>query len=114
MNALRWVYQQTVGAISAPVKQGNMLGTVQVWYGEKCLAQTKMVAMHDVPVKTAPVIPERPAGFTDGGGGTLVLVILGIVVGLLVLGVLVLFTVRYTHMLSRKMRRRAARKRRRR
>lgn len=111
---LRWVYQQTVGAINAPVKQGSALGTVQVWYGEKCLAQTRMVAMHDVPVKSAPVIPERPAGIVGDDGMGVVLMIVGIVVGLLVLGVLVLLVVRYLRMLSRKMRRRATRKRRRR
>lgn len=112
VTALRWVYQQTVGTINAPVRQGSELGTVQVWYGEKCLAQTQMVAMHDVPVKTAPVIPERPTGIVDGGGGKLVLIVIGVVLGLLVLGVAILFAVRYTHILSRRMRRRAARKRR--
>lgn len=113
--ALRWVYQQTTGTISAPVQQGTKLGTVQVWYGEKCLAQTQMVAMHDVPVKTVPVVPEKPSGIVSGEGGTLVLLIVCIVVGILVVGFVVLLIIRYTRMLSRKMRRRrAARKRKRR
>lgn len=114
LTALRWVYQQTGGTINAPVQQGSKLGTVQVWYGEKCLAQTEMVAMHDVPVKTAPVVPEKPLGIVSGENGTLVLIIVGIIVGILVVGFVVLLVIRYTRMLSRKIRRRrAARKRRR-
>ena len=111
-TALRWVYQQTVNAMNAPVKQGSKLGTVQVWYGEKCLAQTQMVAMHDVPVKTEAVIPERPAGIIGDDDMGLTLIIVGSIVGLLVVGVIVLLVVRYLRMLARRMRRRATKRRR--
>lgn len=111
-TALRWDYQQTVGAISAPVKQGSELGTVQVWYGTKCLAQTQMVAMHDVPVKEAPVVPERPAGANGGGIIGILLTAAGIVAGVLVAAILVLFAIRYTKILLRTMRRRNKRRRR--
>lgn len=112
LASLRWVYQQTAGTITAPVKQGAELGTVQVWYGDKCLAQTHMVAMHDVAVKEAPVIPEHPTGGVDTGNWTLFLTIVGVILGVLLLGFIVLLALRYVRILSRKMRRRAARKRR--
>ncbi len=112
MTALRWDYQQTVGAISAPVQQGSELGTVQVWYGTKCLAQTQMVAMHDVPVKESPVVPERPAGANGGGVVGILLTVAGVIAGLLVAAILVLLAIRYTRIMLRTMRRRKKRRRR--
>lgn len=112
LSALRWVYQQTSGTITAPVKQGTVLGTVQVWYGEKCLAQTKMVAMHDVSVKAAPIIPQRPPNSNDGSWQA-VLAIGGVLVGLLILGVIFLFGLRYWRIVMHNARRREARKRKR-
>lgn len=112
LSALRWVYQQTVNAINAPVQQGSVLGTVQVWYGEKCLAQTRMVAMHDVPLKTTPIVPERPSSIISDDGVGLTVMIVGALIGLLILGVIILLVVRYLRMLSKKMRRRATKKRR--
>lgn len=110
LTALRWEYQQTVGAINAPVEQGSELGTVQVWYGEKCLAQTQMVAMHDVPVKTAPVVPQRPNGSKDGGFFGILLTVAGAAVGVVVAAVILLFAIRYTSILLRKKRRRNKRR----
>ena len=113
-TVLRWVFQQTVGTVNAPVKQGTKLGTVQVWYGDKCLAQTEMVAMHDVPAKLAPIVPEKPTGIVSGEGGAKVLAIVGIIAGVLVLGFIVLLVIRYTRILTRKLRRRRTARRRRR
>lgn len=113
VTQLRWVYQQSGSSITAPVEEGQELGQIQVWYGDKCLAQTQMVAMHDVPVKTAPVVPERPKGSADDGSWTVLLIIVGSVLGLFVLAVIILFAIRYTRILTRTMRRRAAKKRRR-
>lgn len=112
VSTLRWVYQQTAGTITAPVRQGTKLGTVQVWYGEKCLAQTQMVAMHDVAVQTAPVIPERPAGIMNDESWLPVLLIVGILVGLLLIGIVIVRVMRYVRIRRRRARREARKRRR--
>lgn len=45
---LTWIYGDAVGSLKAPVEQGQVLSTIQVWYGAKCLAQTELVAMNGV------------------------------------------------------------------
>lgn len=77
---LKWVYEDQHGTISAPVEKGQTLGTVQVWYGTKCLAQTDMVAMHAVAPYQTPVIPEKPAAKQNGSWLMLLLVLVGLVV----------------------------------
>ena len=70
------------------MKAGEKLGTVQVWYGEKCLAQTDMVAMNDVPLAQTPSIPEKP-GFIESGEGLSLLfkvLIIGVIAAILVVG----------------------------
>ncbi len=57
---LTWIYGDSVGTLTAPVEEGQVLSAVQVWYGSKCLAQTDLVAANAVPVYQAPVIPEKP------------------------------------------------------
>ena len=77
---LKWNYQPNSGTFAAPVVKGQKLGTVEAWYGTKCLAQTDMVAMHDVGVYQAPVIPEKPESKDGGNWLTFLLVLLGIAV----------------------------------
>lgn len=112
-SLLRWVYQRTSDTIKAPVELGQTMGIVQAWYGEKCLAQTEMVAMHAVAAEAAPVVPQRPAGMGGNGNWNVFLMIAGAIVGLLLIAVVALFAVRYSRILMRVLRRRAARKRRR-
>ncbi len=57
---LTWIYGDFAGTITAPVEKGQVISSVQVWYGSKCLAQADLVAANAVPVWQAPVIPERP------------------------------------------------------
>jgi D-alanyl-D-alanine carboxypeptidase (penicillin-binding protein 5/6) len=77
-NALRWVYEENSSTLQAPIQKGQKLGQVQVWYGTKCLAQTQMVAMNDVAIQQAPVVPDKPV-FADSDSWLLVLGIAGVV-----------------------------------
>ncbi len=77
---LRWDYQEQSGSITAPVEKGQKLGSAQVWYGTKCLAQTDMVAINSVEKYQAPVIPGKPAAKQSGSWLTLFLVLIGLVV----------------------------------
>lgn len=75
---LRWDFQEQSESITAPVMKGQKVGTAQVWYGAKCLAQTDMVAMNAVEEYRAPVIPEKPKSNQSGSWLTLFLVLVGL------------------------------------
>lgn len=104
-NLLRWVYQENSTTVSAPVEKGQILGTVQVWYGSKCLAQTDMVAMNAVEKYQQPVIPQKPESVFGGSWLLLLLALAGIVVAvfLVILGMRITQIMRY----RRKQRRRS-------
>ena len=34
--------------LTAPIKEGQQIGTVEVWYGDKCVGQCSLLAMYDV------------------------------------------------------------------
>lgn len=106
-SQLKWVYEKQDSTIAAPVKKGQQIGVTQVWYGTKCLAQTDMLAMHDVEVYQAPVIPEKPA---NQGGSFLIflLVLLGLVVVgfLVVIGLRAFRILRYQRRKKRRSRKR--------
>lgn len=53
---LTWIYPDAAGTLTAPVKKGQKISSVQVWYGSKCLAQINLVAAHEVPVWKAPAV----------------------------------------------------------
>ena len=101
-NALRWVYEESTGVLNAPVKKGQQIGQVQVWYGTKCLAQTRMVAMNDVNVYQAPVIPEKPV-FAESGSWIMLLVA---VLAILIVAFLILLGIRTTKVIKHKRRQR--------
>lgn len=108
---LRWSYQLGSGTITAPVSAGQELGSVQLWYGDKCLAQTKMVAMHGVPVKTAPIIPEHPSGISAEGFRNTLLILAGILIGMVLLGIVIVLVMRYSRVLKRTLRHKQKRRR---
>lgn len=76
---LRWIYEATGDTITAPVKKGQKLGSVQVWFGSKCLAETDMVAMNKVEVYQAPVVPEKPQKADEGNWLVVILILVGTV-----------------------------------
>lgn len=104
-SLLRWVYTQKDTALTAPVEKGQSIGSVQVWYGEKCLAQTDMVAMNAVAVEREPVIPEAPVK-EDSGSWKALVVTLGVFGGMIVLFLLVMTVLRFVGNMRRKARRR--------
>lgn len=107
-SQLRWAYQESGSSISAPVNKGQTLGTVQVWYGSKCLAQTEMVAMNAVEVYQAPVVPKKPEAVFGGSWLMLLLILAGIAA----VGFLVVLSMRATQIIrhQRKHKRRSRRR----
>ncbi len=83
-SQLSWVYGTAVGEIQAPVTAGQVISTLQVWYGDLCLAQTDLAAMNAVDIWKEPVDGSRPVQEEDNGAKT-VLIIVGICLGLVIL-----------------------------
>lgn len=108
LSQLRWVYQPTEGTITAPVEQGQKLGIAQAWYGDKCLAQTDMIAMNRAEVFQAPVVPEKPNNNRDSGSWTALLIVL---LGALGVFAAIIFTMRGIRIVQIKMRRRRRQRR---
>lgn len=68
------------GGISAPVKQGQAVGTLEVWFRTVCVAQCDLVAIHDVDEPgTNNVIITPDSGAADRFPWKTVLLICGVV-----------------------------------
>ena len=82
-DQLSYRYADIPGSNNAPIKKGQNVATLQVWYGSLCIAQTDIYAMNDVPVayvKTA-AVSQAVNAFRIGP----VLVVLAIVIIIIVL-----------------------------
>jgi len=111
---LRWVYPDTVGSVAAPVQAGQKIASVEVWYGELCIAQTDLLAMNDVDVYVPQTEPDMPAYLQEERAGKLIAIIAGVLLGIIVLVFLSLVVIRYVRiaaMQAKRRRRRASRRR---
>lgn len=106
---LTWIYGETAGVISAPVAEGQVISSVQVWYGAKCLAQADLVAANAVNVYTPPVAPTEPEGGADGKIGRVVGMAAAAVLGAAVVFVLIRAGSKWLLKLKRNARRRRRR-----
>ena len=104
LTQLRWVYLDANSSLTAPVEKGQKLGAVQVWYGQKCLAETDMVAMNQVLPHTAPVVPEKIRTQVNTQGWKTVLWVISVIAVLLLLCMLGLLTARAMRNMSRSAR----------
>ena len=109
---LTWVYNKVDQTITAPVEQGQMIATAQLWFGETCLVQTELIAMNAVDVYVAPTIPELQEG--SGFDFAMLFVVLGILLGIAVVFVLVILILRGISMARIRARQRRRRQNRRR
>lgn len=110
---LRWDYE--AAALTAPIAQNQAVSSLQVWYGNKCIAQTSLVSINAVPVYAAPIVPEITLPETDDNGSwTSLIVIVGAVLALFVLYFLFLILRRSIQNAAQRKRRRRRRMSRRR
>lgn len=105
-SQIKWVHQQTNSNITAPVQQGDKLGVIQAWYGDKCLAQTDLVAMNHVPKYQSPNVPEKPQAKGGATGWLIALGIVGGIVAVVLVAFLVLVLVRSAHVMRHRRRNR--------
>ena len=82
--------------LSAPIKKGDVIGSVEVWFRGLCVGRSDLVAMFDVNEPGVYNVSLQPAGGTGSGGQWVTWVLIGgiVVLGLLILAGLVLLTVR--------------------
>lgn len=73
-------YQQNISDLTAPIAAGEELTAVQVWYGNVCVAQSPIVAMNAVAVRTTVTQNED----SDNDGFTTFLIVLAVVLGVII------------------------------
>lgn len=98
---LNWVYLDNNVSLSAPVEKGQKLGAVQVWYGQKCLAETDLVAMNEARPNASPIVPDRIYSNDAGRSWQVVLWVIAVIAVLLLLCMLGLLTARAMRNMSR-------------
>ena len=81
-DELTYRYIKDQAALKAPIKTGDKLSTVQIWYQNVCIAQAEMYAAHDVDIQEKTVLKENSAAQDDSSFNLLVFV--AIIVGILV------------------------------
>ena len=101
VNDLRYQYENAI-SLQAPVKSGDVVSNVQVWYGNTCIAQAEVVSKNDVQlISIVQETPQEPAG----KAGKVVTTILIIVLAIAGLFVAALFGVKYVRRALLKYRR---------
>lgn len=80
---LSYRYIDNGTGIRAPVKAGDPISSVQVWYKDLCLAQADLYALHDVDVKK--VIETAEIGEETGTSAYTVFIVVAVIVGLLLI-----------------------------
>ena len=79
---LSYRYNEDNTTIYAPVKAGDVISTVQVWYNELCLAQADLYALHDVDVQQ--VIATEELVVEEEKDTSTILIVVAVIVGLFV------------------------------
>jgi len=113
-DQLVWVYESGIPAITAPVRKGDKISSVQIWYQDICIALTDLVAMNDVAVWAAPTEPSGNAAQEEDSDGVTLAVIIAAVFGVAVLcvgGYLLVNWIRWKIAMARRRRRRRNRRR---
>ena len=110
---LTWTFGEP-GTIAAPVKKGQRISDVQVWYGNICLAQTEQVAMTDVAVYQQPTQPSDGSRPVQDQDSSTAFILISILLGVVVLAAAVVLVLRWiaaARLRARRRRRRAQRRR---
>ena len=101
------------GTLTAPIKAGQKLGTVELWYRNSCLAEAEVFAMGDVvPASNTGVVIHSTAEMVSSGSkfwnvvGTIVVIALGLAAAYLGFNAYMRATRRARHRRRRQERRR--------
>lgn len=112
LTDLTYRYPVTSDLPEAPIKKGDIVSSVEIWYKTMCVAQSDLYAMNDVDVlQLSEAQVQNPQ--TNSGGKTALWIILGIVIAVPVVLVVMNLINRFRHIAAGKLRRRNRRNRRR-
>lgn len=75
-------YQQNVGTLTAPVRAGEKITSVQVWYGNVCVAQSDIIAMNGSDTYSDGVLNQQNNGCKSGF--VTVLMVIGIILAVII------------------------------
>lgn len=109
---LSYRYNEDTTVIKAPVKKGDAISTIQVWYNNTCLSQTNLYALHDVNVKEQIPVQEIAEDTKDMDLPSVLIIVL-IIVGLLIVllfGRRIIFRLIHSHRVRRHRRNRRRRR----
>lgn len=108
LTDLTYRYPANSGNLKAPIKKGDMVSYVEVWYKTMCVAQAELFALNDVDVEQLATVPlEQENKDSDPAA---LWIILGIAGGVVVL-VFVMRIIRYRAAANRSRRNRRNRRR---
>lgn len=97
--------------LKAPISQGDIVGSVELWYDGICVAQSNLVAMHDVKEKGTSAIALQLQAEDNDQTGNAGAIFIWLIMGVIVAFIGILVGLRITHI--RQYRSRQAAKRRR-
>ena len=78
-DSIQWIYTHKQDVISAPLEKGQALSSVQIWYGDVCIAKTDLVAAHSVGLWEKPTESRIEIDRTEDDHGFILAIIFGIV-----------------------------------
>ena len=104
--------EESLGDISAPISKGSIVGLVELWYDGICVAQGDLIAMHDVKKKgEAATTLEPQVKIEKTSFGTVALVCLSVLLGIVALTALAAIVLRTIHVAHHRKRRNHPRRR---
>lgn len=112
MDNLIMKYTVVDKGLSAPIKKGELIATVSVWFRNSCLTEVELFAMGDVKTSSDSGVTVHGNAVNTGGGGflsvlgTICVVVLGLAIAYLAFNAYMKSVIR-----NRRRRRRAERKR---
>lgn len=109
---LSYRFQQTQNALTAPVKAGEYITNVQVWYGNVCVAQAPVVTRNGSVV--AELMDQSVMIEENSDGFWIALRVIGILAAIVVVIAIIYYTVMFTRRAARNAQHRRRRRNRRR
>ena len=98
--------------LSAPITKGDVVGAVELWYNGICVAQSELIAMHDVKVKGTSAVPLQLQVKDDNDGPNIIAIFAWIILSVVILAMGIATCLRLVHMRQYQNRHRSKRRRR--
>lgn len=98
--------------LSAPISKGDIVGSVELWYSGICVAQSDLIAMHDVKEKGTSAVTLQPQAKDNGSAANVVAVFVLVIVSAIMLVMGIPIVLRIVHMRQYQYRKGSERRRR--